>query len=78
MRIGLLVFAGGWMIAPALPPASAQADEPKTLKERLFDKASDEQRVDNCRVPLDRRGARVRPDCPPAPEASAPQAAGRN
>jgi hypothetical protein len=28
----------------------------KTGKERLGDKASDEQRVDNCKVPADRRG----------------------
>jgi hypothetical protein len=38
--------------------------EIKSLKEKLSDKASDEQRVDNCRVPLDRRGATPRPDCP--------------
>ena len=39
------------------------AEEALTLKERLSDKASDEQRVDNCRVPLERRGARARPEC---------------
>jgi hypothetical protein len=32
----------------------------ETLKERLSDKASDEQRVDNCKVPLDRRGSKIR------------------
>jgi hypothetical protein len=42
----------------------------KSLKERLSDKASDEQRVDNCRVPLDRRGTKPRPDCPPPPQMS--------
>ncbi|HSU05975.1 MAG TPA: hypothetical protein VLI93_10400 [Acetobacteraceae bacterium] len=36
----------------------------QTLKERLSDKASDEQRVDNCKVPLGRRGPKARPDCP--------------
>jgi hypothetical protein len=35
---------------------------PQTLKERLGDKASDEQRVDNCKVPVERRGTKVRPD----------------
>lgn len=35
----------------------------KTSKERLSDKASDEQRVDNCRVPIERRGTTPRPDC---------------
>jgi ribosomal protein L27 len=34
----------------------------QTLKERLGDKASDEQRVDNCKVPVERRGTKVRPD----------------
>lgn len=38
----------------------------KTLKEKLSDKASDEQRVDNCHVPKDRRGTKPRPDCAPA------------
>jgi hypothetical protein len=36
----------------------------ETLKERLSDKASDEQRVDNCHVPPERRGTKPRPaDC---------------
>jgi hypothetical protein len=34
----------------------------KTGKERLSSKASDEQRVDNCKVPPDRRGVIPRPD----------------
>jgi len=34
----------------------------KTGKERLSDKASDDQRVDNCKVPLDRRGPKIRPE----------------
>jgi hypothetical protein len=42
--------------------ASSAASEPMTLKERLSDKASDEQRADNCKVPVDKRGAKVRPD----------------
>jgi hypothetical protein len=50
------------MQAVAPDAASAAASEPKTLKERLSDKASDEQRVDNCNVPVARRGSKVRPD----------------
>jgi hypothetical protein len=54
---------------PPPAPASTQdqpardqaARETKTLKERLGDKASDEQRVDNCKVPVDRRGSKPRP-----------------
>lgn len=41
----------------------ASAGDPKTLKERMAGKAADEQRVDNCRVPADKRGSRPRPDC---------------
>ena len=33
-----------------------------TAKERLGDKANDEQRVDNCKVPVDRRGTKDRPE----------------
>lgn len=54
----------------ALNLALAVADQaptttrgPTTGKERLSDKASDEQRVDNCRVPAERRGSKSRPDC---------------
>jgi hypothetical protein len=35
----------------------------RTAKERLGDKASDEQRVDNCKVPPERRGPTPRPGC---------------
>jgi hypothetical protein len=59
-----------------LYPTMVQADEPvptdtaatqvpvpeKTGKERLSDKASDEQRVDNCKVPPERQGTKARPD----------------
>jgi hypothetical protein len=41
---------------------AVQAGPTRTGKERLGGKASDEQRVDNCKVPLDRRGATPRPD----------------
>ena len=46
----------------------AIAEEGQTLKERLSDKASDAQRVDNCHVPVERRGAVPRPDCTAKPE----------
>ena len=42
-------------IAPANMPASL------TGKERLGRKWMDEQRIDNCNVPIDKRGARPRP-----------------
>jgi hypothetical protein len=58
--------------AIATPRAGATEAPPpaETLKERLSDKASDEQRVDNCRVAADRRGATPRPDCTPVSSAS--------
>jgi hypothetical protein len=48
------------------PPTSItkqapMTEKPETLKERLSDKATDEQRVDNCNVPVDRRGPKIRP-----------------
>jgi hypothetical protein len=60
-------LASAWQRSAAAQPADA--DEPKTLKERLSDKASDEQRVDNCKVAADRRGAKSRSDCQAASEA---------
>ncbi len=61
-------------LALTLAAAAAVAEEAKTLKERLSDKASDAQRVDNCRVPPDRRGALPRPDCPKQPQLPVPAA----
>jgi hypothetical protein len=49
-----LAFGIGTLVAVAQPAV-------KTGKERLGDKASDEQRVDNCKVPPERRGYTVRP-----------------
>jgi hypothetical protein len=39
-----------------------QAEPTRTAKERLGGKASDEQRIDNCKVPFDLRGSKPRPD----------------
>jgi len=39
-----------------------QAGSTRTGKERLGGKATDEQRVDNCKVPLGLRGSTPRPD----------------
>lgn len=53
--------------APALagdagtPQTPSHGSPVKTGKERLSDKASDEQRVDDCNVPPERRGASLRP-----------------
>jgi hypothetical protein len=39
-----------------------EAAPTRTGKERLGGKASDEQRVDNCKVPPEKRGPKARPD----------------
>ena len=64
MAVILLLLA-----ALAAPSATSRAEgegsdvQPvRTAKERLGGKASDEQRVDNCKVPLDLRGPKPRPD----------------
>ena len=51
-------------------PAPNAATSPATLtgKERLGRKWRDEQRIDNCNVPIDKRGSRPRPSvCPHVP-----------
>jgi hypothetical protein len=70
------VLALSCALVVSMPLAIAQ--EAQTLKERLSDKASDAQRLDNCHVPPERRGALPRPDCPEKPrraraEAKAPR-----
>ncbi len=44
-------------------PVAAKGPSPATLtgKERLGPKWTDEQRIDNCNVPPDKRGAKPRP-----------------
>ena len=80
--VGCLILVVAIVAASASASASAQQpgviatqprhspdavqEPPKTPKERLGDKASDDQRVDNCKVPADRRGPKPRPDaCAP-------------
>ncbi|MCC8960789.1 hypothetical protein H8A95_00320 [Bradyrhizobium sp. Pear76] len=71
--MGCLVALG--LIAPVSAQnsplgASAGAIQQRTLtgKERLGRKWSDEQRIDNCNVPPDKRGTKPRPSaCPHAP-----------
>jgi hypothetical protein len=57
------VVAWTLLFMVAAPGATPRAHgEASTGKERLGGKASDEQRVDNCKVPLDLRGPKPRPD----------------
>ena len=72
----LIVCAFSLESAEAQSPRPAQTEErrqmreaadkqapSRTGKERLGEKWRDEQRVDNCRVPLEQRGVKPRPDC---------------
>jgi hypothetical protein len=56
-----LVSAGGALNKDG-EARQSQAEPTRTGKERLGGKASDEQRLDNCKVPLDLRGPKPRPD----------------
>jgi hypothetical protein len=49
--------------SPLIPHAASATEAPPTLtgKERLGRKWSDEQRIDNCNVPIDKRGTKPRP-----------------
>ena len=61
-----MIAATALVVASAAASSRAGGDieaEPvRTGKERLGGKASDEQRVDNCKVPPDLRGPKPRPD----------------
>ena len=62
----LLVQVAGAENGPVLhqdgEPKQLRAEPTRTGKERLGDKATDEQRFDNCNVPLELRGPKPRPD----------------
>jgi len=48
-------------VSPTRALAIGAAVSGHTGKERLSDKASDEQRIDDCKVPPERRGLKHRP-----------------
>ncbi len=61
MRLLILAATSAAIAAALALPAAAQ--DTRTAKERSSRKWFDEQRVDNCRVPAELRGATPRPDC---------------
>lgn len=66
MQVGLASAGGGSGEEPEPAPS-------RTVKERLAGKASDEQRVNNCKVPFEQRGAKPRPDTCPDSARTAPK-----
>ena len=70
----ILIASCGIVLASILWPHGAAAQETgketRTSKERLTRKANDEQRVDNCKVPVELRGPTPRPGCPGEQSAS--------
>jgi hypothetical protein len=60
MRLMLVALVALGTALGADGEAPAQAT--RTAKERLGSKESDEQRIDNCKVPVDLRGPKSRPD----------------
>jgi len=70
----LLVGCATYALAEDGKDTSVKGSAPETPrrvltgKERLGPKWTDEQRIDNCHVPFDKRGGRPRPDtCPNTP-----------
>ena len=60
----VLLLAASSALATEQPRYTLGRD---TLKNRLSDKASDEQRVNDCKVPPERRGESQRPaECAPS------------
>ena len=53
--MSMKTFSCAVLVSLTLLVPLAIAQEAQTLKERLSDKASDAQRVDNCHVPVERR-----------------------
>jgi hypothetical protein len=80
IALGVVCGLGPAIVSQAAPPEKRPPQSPvaeggkeaETLKERLSDKASDEQRVDNCNVPPEKRGTKPRPaDCRSRPSEAA-------
>lgn len=61
LAAGVIVLAPVEAGPQTAPPLSERSGAQLTGKERLGQKWKDEQRIDNCKVPLDKRGTTPRP-----------------
>jgi hypothetical protein len=59
--LGIAFASCAWAGEGKHDPGRATATPVLTGKERLGPKWTDEQRIDNCNVPIDKRGIRPRP-----------------
>lgn len=62
LSLSLVLGAASPLRAEQQPAPPGETSETLTGKERLGPKWTDEQRVDNCGVPPERRGTKPRPD----------------
>lgn len=62
VRMVAMTLALALAATPLRAGGDVQAEATRTAKERLGGKPSDEQRVDNCKVPPELRGPKPRPD----------------
>ncbi len=58
----LLIAAQQTIAAESIKQATPYWKVVRTAKEKLGSKASDNQRVNNCKVPVEKRGPKPRPD----------------
>jgi hypothetical protein len=63
LAVGFATSVNGQGLPKPAGPPQVAAEAPGTLtgKERLGRKWTDEQRIDNCNVPIDKRGSKPRP-----------------
>ena len=60
LSLALVLLAATGLTAS--PTAENEGSKSLTGKETLAGKATDEQRVNNCKVPIEKRGTKPRPD----------------
>ncbi len=74
LALSLRAAVGHGQAANGSTAEQGRSPAAETLKERLSDKASDDQRVNNCKVPKEKRGTKPRlEECAPGQTAKGNQ-----